>query len=77
MMFFQSDLSYTSCSWFRLSRLRGKYAFDSPELGGSALKTVQGDYNLFDSVWADISDEAKDLVQMLLTVDPNKRITLS
>lgn len=57
--------------------LRGKFAFDSPEAGGIALRTVQGDYSLYDEIWEDISDEAKELVQMLLMVDPMKRISLN
>eukprot|EP00180_Rhodochaete_pulchella_P000869 Plantae.Rhodophyta-Rhodochaete_pulchella.ctg17042.p1 GENE.Plantae.Rhodophyta-Rhodochaete_pulchella.ctg17042~~Plantae.Rhodophyta-Rhodochaete_pulchella.ctg17042.p1 ORF type:complete len:172 (-),score=29.45 Plantae.Rhodophyta-Rhodochaete_pulchella.ctg17042:3-518(-) len=34
----------------------------------------QGLYNLKDPVWDDISDEAKDLVQKLIIVDPEKRL---
>lgn len=34
---------------------------------------MAGKYSINEPEWADVSDEAKDLVRKLLTYDPNKR----
>ena len=57
-------------------RLRGRYAFESVEPNGTAILTIQGDYEMYDEIWEEISDDAKDLIQNLLEVDPENRITL-
>jgi len=36
---------------------------------------MSGDYSFHPSTWEGVSEEAKDLVRQLLTVDPKKRIT--
>ena len=38
-------------------------------------KIRKGLYEFHEKKWGDVSDEAKDLVNLLLTVDPSKRIT--
>jgi len=35
----------------------------------------KGEYDFNDIVWTCVSDEAKDLIERLLVVDPNDRIT--
>ncbi|CAD7704054.1 unnamed protein product [Ostreobium quekettii] len=39
-------------------------------------KIKAGDFSLEDKVWKKVSSSAKDLVQKLLTVDPNNRLTV-
>jgi len=36
-----------------------------------------GDYQFHDQIWSNMSNEAKDLIRRMLTVDPRKRITAS
>ncbi|KAI8646090.1 kinase-like domain-containing protein [Parasitella parasitica] len=48
------------------------YGEDQNELFDSIMK---GKYDFDDENWEDISDEAKNLINKLLTFDPNKRIT--
>lgn len=38
--------------------------------------TVRGEYSLYDTIWEEISTEAKELIEMFLQVDPKERITL-
>ncbi|KAE8586211.1 hypothetical protein XENTR_v10021594 [Xenopus tropicalis] len=40
-------------------------------------KIKQGDFSCEGEAWTNVSQEAKDLIQGLLTVDPNKRIKMS
>lgn len=35
----------------------------------------QGEYDLTDEAWSHVSDEAKDLINKVLVVDPTKRIS--
>lgn len=39
-------------------------------------RIIVGDYHFHPDYWCDVSDEAKDLVRGLLTVDPAKRLTV-
>lgn len=38
-------------------------------------KIRAGDYTFHDEFWGPVSDDAKDLIRSLLTVDPKKRLT--
>lgn len=53
-----------------------------PPFANSPKKTlsqqvIEGCYTFPDKYWKDISDEAKDIIRKLLTVDPTKRITVA
>jgi serine/threonine protein kinase len=37
---------------------------------------VQGRYDFDSEVWQEISEEAKDLIQMMLIVDPQERVSV-
>jgi len=38
-------------------------------------QVLNGDFEFHSGVWDNVSDEAKDLINRLLTVDPKKRLT--
>ena len=38
-------------------------------------KIIKGKYEFPEAKWHDVSDEANDLVRLLLTVDPKQRVT--
>ena len=40
-------------------------------------KTLKGTYSLEEPIWESVSDNAKDLLKKLLTVEPEERITAS
>jgi len=40
------------------------------------LRTARGEYEMKDSIWSNISPEAKDLIHQLLCIDPDERISL-
>lgn len=55
--------------------LCGYPPFSSKSLRQTLLRTVQGSYKIEGGEWDKVSDEAKDLVQRMLCVDPAERIT--
>lgn len=53
--------------------LSGKPPFDGETDKDICKKVKEGKYSLTATEWDEISDEAKDLVKLLMTYDPNKR----
>ena len=40
-------------------------------------QVMRGSFSFPESVWRDVSSEAKDLIRKLLTVDPRRRLTVA
>jgi calcium/calmodulin-dependent protein kinase I len=58
--------------------LLGGYApFEEKDQKTLFHKIVKADYEFHDEYWSSISDDAKDLIRSLLTLDPRKRLTAS
>jgi calcium/calmodulin-dependent protein kinase I len=58
--------------------LLGGYApFEEPDQRTLFHKIVKADYEFHEEYWTTISDDAKDLIRSLLTLDPRKRLTAS
>lgn len=55
--------------------LGGYLPFDSAQTRTLYLKIKNGDYEFKKTFWKDVSNDAKNLIQGLLTVDAKKRIT--
>eukprot|EP00188_Purpureofilum_apyrenoidigerum_P006044 Plantae.Rhodophyta-Purpureofilum_apyrenoidigerum.ctg867.p1 GENE.Plantae.Rhodophyta-Purpureofilum_apyrenoidigerum.ctg867~~Plantae.Rhodophyta-Purpureofilum_apyrenoidigerum.ctg867.p1 ORF type:complete len:473 (+),score=88.87 Plantae.Rhodophyta-Purpureofilum_apyrenoidigerum.ctg867:81-1499(+) len=55
--------------------LVGKFPFKAYSKTETLKKIREGKYRMDDKDWADISDDAKDLVSKLLVCDPKKRLT--
>lgn len=55
--------------------LSGETPFPGKTEADILSKVKVGDFKFADNVWKDISDEAMDLVTLLLQVDPEKRIS--
>jgi calcium/calmodulin-dependent protein kinase I len=55
--------------------LSGQLPFNSEWLNDLVVKISKGEFEMTGEVWANISDEAKDLISKMLQVDPSKRIT--
>jgi calcium/calmodulin-dependent protein kinase I len=55
--------------------LSGYPPFTSSSFKKSLSRTLNGDFNFSDPVWEFISEEAKDLITLLLAVDPTSRLT--
>lgn len=62
-----------------IRRLSGKPPFDDEGGGGVSLfEQIEGGmYKFPEEDWANVTDQAKQLVTALLTVDPKKRMTVS
>lgn len=55
--------------------LSGEFPF--PENNSNTAKAIiNGEYDFDDIAWTNISNSAKDLIQSMLQVDPNKRISI-
>lgn len=55
--------------------LSGEFPF--PENNSNTRKAIiNGEYDFDDIIWTNISNSAKDLIQSMLQVDPNKRISI-
>ena len=72
-----SDIWSVGCILFLL--LGSYFPFDDEDTteGQVFERTRNGIYNFYPEFWSNISKGAKDLVSMLLTVNPNKRISAS
>jgi calcium/calmodulin-dependent protein kinase I len=58
--------------------LLGGYApFEEPDQTTLFHKIVKGVYEFHEEYWTTISDDAKDFIRCLLTLDPRKRLTAS
>lgn len=71
----QSDLWSVGCILFLL--LGSYFPFDDEDTTESQIfeRTRNGQYNFYPEFWSNVTKGAKDLVSMLLTVNPNKRIS--
>ena len=67
------DLWSTGVILFML--LSGETPFPGKTEADILAKVKVGDFKFEDKTWTDISDEAMDLVTLLLQVDPEKRIS--
>lgn len=56
--------------------LAGYPPFSDESLPRLYRKITEGEYNTSDKVWDNVSEDAKDLIGKLLTVDPSKRISV-
>lgn len=72
-----SDIWSVGCILFLL--LGSYFPFDDEDTSEEQIfeRTRNGNYNFYPEFWSKISRGAKDLVSMLLTVNPNKRISAS
>jgi len=70
-----SDIWSVGCILFLL--LGSYFPFDDEETNEDQIfeRTRNGIYNFYPEFWSTISKGAKDLVSMMLTVNPNKRIS--
>jgi len=66
-----------SCGVIMYILLCGEPPFNDPDENNGAIlkKILKGEYEISQGVWEHISNEAKDLVQKLLTLDPAQRIS--
>ncbi len=66
-----------SCGVIMYILLSGEPPFNDPRADNEAImkKVEAGKYDITSGVWGSISDEAKDLIQKLLTYDPADRIS--
>jgi len=71
----QSDIWSVGCVLFLL--LGSYFPFDDEDTSEEQVfeRTRNGTYNFYPEFWGGVSKSAKDLVSMLLTVNPNKRIS--
>lgn len=67
------DLWSTGVVMFCL--IAGELPFNDDERQVMFSKIKKGEFNLEPSIWAQVSDECKDLLNMLLCTDPAKRIS--
>jgi ribosomal protein S6 kinase alpha-5 len=58
---------------------RAPFQLPSREASASAIlkRIVEGEFSFRGAQWARVSDDAKDVIRGLLTIDPKKRLTLS
>jgi serine/threonine protein kinase len=72
-----SDIWSVGCVLFLL--LGSYFPFDDEDTTEDQIfeRTRNGSYNFYPEFWSNISKGAKDLVSMMLTVNPNKRISAS
>jgi len=66
-----------SCGVLLFLLLAGRFPFKAHSKAETLRKIREGKYRMDEKDWADISDDAKDLVSKLLVCDPKKRLTAS
>lgn len=69
----QCDMWSLGCIVYIL--LGGYSPFDEPNQNMLFDKIVAGDFTFADQFWSPISEDAKDLIRSLITVDPSRRLT--
>lgn len=65
-----------SCGVILFILLGGYPPFDDESEPNLFRRIRSGKYDMGDPVWSAVSDDAKDLIKKLLTVDPTKRLTI-
>ena len=71
----QADLwSVAVCTFIMLANGQCK-PFEGRTPKEVVAKVLRGDYTFEESVWKDISDEAKDFIKSMLAVEPSERPT--
>jgi calcium-dependent protein kinase len=73
---YSKECDIWSLGVFLYKLLSGRQAFASSNLKELYSKIKAGEYSFEGEEWAEISDEAKDLISKMLVVAPNKRLTL-
>ena len=64
-----------SCGIILYALLVGYLPFDDPDAKSLQKTICRGDYDYFNEDWKDMTVEAKDLIDKMLTCDPSKRIS--
>ena len=68
------EVDMWSCGVLAFVLLRGSLPFDGKNAEEIREKTIHGRYSFDHPIWGEVTDECKDFIRKLLTVDPTQRL---